>query len=157
MKNDDEFSSSNRPEPADPAALAEATDIMSNPQNPRHSSFIKNDQSTLDHVSALYKRAYPGEVNLTADSPELQAAFSEPVQVEQPQEPVYVPAENSADVEMLRARWGNEFDATFQSFARGAHAVTEGNFTPGMDDFLRAHPEVADKLAEYGANLKGGR
>lgn len=46
------------------AAKAEADDIMSNPQNPKHNLYWKSDKNTVDYVNGLYQKAFPGEVPL---------------------------------------------------------------------------------------------
>lgn len=41
------------------AALAEYTDIMSNPKNPMHEGYNKSDPNVMAHISELYRKAYP--------------------------------------------------------------------------------------------------
>ena len=49
----------------DQAALVQqAEDIIKNPKNPKHDLYLKGDQSVHNEIQELYKRAYPGNVQI---------------------------------------------------------------------------------------------
>ena len=131
----DEFTEE-RPPPADPAALAEAQDIISNPQNPRHQSYQRGDKFTADHIDSLYKRAYPGEVSLGGDPPELQEALAEPVAPPTTQtQPATQPSSPGED------DWSG-FDLTPENMESILRVELGDNF----DSAMKRAPQAAVKL-----------
>src|SRR5437867_3406667 len=94
------------------AAQAELKDIATNPENPRHAGYWRNDARVSAHIAQLYKKAVPSKAPLpetpTQSTPPAPAPGREPDQA-----PTMTPEDRVAQAEvetMLRQTFGEDYD-----------------------------------------------
>lgn len=154
------------PTPANPArdaATAELTDIATNPANPRHAGYHRNDPQVSAYLDALYKKALP-ETPAQGTPPEPPTGGTDQATTMTPEDRVA-----QAEVEsMLRQTLGHDYDHTMSNMRIGAQhlfASPDGaKALAGLSELITALGPLAQVrgirfLAELGQLKKqqGGR
>jgi hypothetical protein len=108
--------------PALEAAKAELTDIATNPSNPRHAGYHRNDPQVSAYLDTLYKKALPETP--AQGTPPAPAPLREPDQA-----PTMTPEDRVAQAEvetMLQRTLGADYDSTMSDMRIGASHLFAG-------------------------------
>jgi hypothetical protein len=126
--------------PALDAARAEATDIATNPQNPRHAGYHRGDPQVSTYLDGIYKKAIPENKPVSFTRGSVSLGPVEPQPGETPEEAADR-QRNEVIVAPLKQAWGPTYEARM--------ATVPGTVNTLFEDMGEVYHELGARVREH--------